>query len=626
MCGIYGSNCLRCCDNKIIVRMKQNQRHLRHRGPDCYYTKEVDNVFMAHHRLAIMDISSEANQPFVDNNNSIYLSVNGEIYNYKALYEELRTNVITTLENNDMLVNLSKEEQETLINNYLYNRQSDSDCEVIIPLYNSFNIEHSNDFTSYNENIKKLSDMLYKLDGMYSFILYDTKNKRMLVTRDPYGITSLYYGFDKEGFLHVSSELKTFHGNNIRPQMFPAGSFIYYDTELGGVPEFHKYYNFLDIHSRLSQNNNELYMLNSLSRYDTPDKINDICNKVNRTLTNAVYKRLQSNAPFTMLLSGGLDSSLVCSIACKILRGELPEYPLKDLASNNIRYTDEINTFSIGFEGSPDLVAAQKVADYLGTKHHSIVITIEEALLAIRDVIWHLETYDVTTIRASTPMYLLSRKIKALGYKMVLSGEGSDEVLGGYLYFLNSPNDNEHTLECFRRVEQLQYFDNLRANKSTMAWGLEARVPFLDREFVELGLQLPSELKKFKGVEKWILREAFNPREGQPLEYLQPELLWRQKEQFSDGVGYQWIDTLRQIAEDNVSKLMMSNADVYYPVNTPKTKEEYHYRTIFEQIYRDKGFEYCVKKWIPNMKWGGVGYDPSGRAQSSHQASDGFKN
>jgi asparagine synthase (glutamine-hydrolysing) len=582
MCGIYVSNCLKCVDKDIITRMKQNQRLMRHRGPDCYYTFEVDNIFMAHHRLAIMDISSEANQPFIDMDN-IYLTVNGEIYNYQQLYLEY---------------------------NSMYKPQSDSDCEVIIPLY----------YSSIN-TIDGIKEMLMKLDGMFSFALYDRNNKKLLVARDPYGITSLYYGFDKEGFLHVSSELKTFQNNNIRPQMFPAGSFIYYDCETGGEPEFHKYYTFLDTFPYELENGLYTNLNDSITKQH---QITNICNKVNNTLTEAVYKRLQSNVPFTMLLSGGLDSSLVCSIACKILRGELPEYPLSRMKNKNIRYKDEINTFSIGFEGSPDLKAAQRVADYLGTKHHSIIITIEEALLALRDVIWHLETYDVTTIRASTPMFLLARKIKALGYKMVLSGEGSDEILGGYLYFLNSPSDNDHSLECVQRVKQLQYFDNLRANKSTMAWGLEARVPFLDKDFVELGLTIPAELKKKNGVEKWVLREAFNQREGQLLEYLPHELLWRQKEQFSDGVGYQWIDKLRNIAENTITDLMMSTAHIYYPINTPRTKEEYHYRTIFEEIYEDKGFEYCVKKWIPNMNWSNVGYDPSGRAQGAHSANNYF--
>ena len=590
MCGIYASNCLKCADQDIVKLMKQNQRQLRHRGPDCYYTTETDNVFLAHHRLAIMDISSEANQPFVNSNAGHYLAVNGEIYNYQQLYKDFYTAGNT------------------------YEKQSESDCEVILPLYELYTNALPLDLC--------ISTMLNKLNGMYCFVLYDSKNKKMLVARDPYGIISLYYGFDKEGFLHISSELKAFQHNNIRPQMFPAGHYIYYDTELGGTPEFKKYYNFLDnfenrlLHGDLTELNTKSY---------TSEEVDDICNNVNKTLTHAVYTHLQSSVPFTMLLSGGLDSSLVCSIACKIMRGELAEYSKKSMDENHIRYSDEINTFSIGFEGSPDLKAAQKVGDYLKTKHHSIIITLEEAMLALRDVIWHLETYDVTTIRASTPMFLLSRKIKALGYKMVLSGEGSDEVLGGYLYFLNSPTDDEHTLECVRRVDQLQYFDNLRANKSTMAWGLEARVPFLDREFVELGLSIPAELKKRNGVEKWVLREAFNPRPTQPYEYLEPELLWRQKEQFSDGVGYQWIDTLKQIAETTITELMMSNAHIYYPINSPQTKEEYRYRTIFEELYSDKGFEYCVKKWIPNTKWKGVGYDPSGRAQQAHTDKSGFK-
>lgn len=597
MCGIYASNCLGCSDQDIVKTMKQNQRQLRHRGPDCYYTIEAGNVFMAHHRLAIIDTSSEANQPFVNKLARTYLTVNGEIYNYRMLYNTINDDVI-------------------------YDPQSESDCEVILALYEK--VQHQKEEREALNVVQLLKGTLLYLDGMFSFALYDDNCKHMLVARDPYGITSLYYGFDKEGFLHISSELKAFQNNNIRPQMFPAGHFIYYDVISGGEPIFHKYYESLDLLEE-QINTTGLYHNKPEFSLDT-GYIANMSTQVNRVLTEAVYKRLQSNVPFTMLLSGGLDSSLVCSIACKILRGELSEYPLKRLEANNIRYGDEINTFSIGFAGSPDLEAAQKVANYLGTKHHSIIITIDEALLAIRDVIWHLETYDVTTIRASTPMFLLARKIKALGYKMVLSGEGSDEVLGGYLYFLNAPSNDSHSLECVRRVNQLQYFDNLRANKSTMAWGLEARVPFLDTAFVELGLsQIPAELKRKDGIEKWILRNAFNQSDYQSHEYLPQELLWRQKEQFSDGVGYQWIDTLRKIAEDTVTAHTMTTAAVYYPVNTPRTKEEYHYRTIFESIFPDKGFEYCVKKWIPNMEWGGVGYDPSGRAQKAHQANNDFE-
>jgi asparagine synthase (glutamine-hydrolysing) len=336
------------------------------------------------------------------------------------------------------------------------------------------------------------------------------------------------------------------------------------------------------------------------------------------TMERAVQKRLRSDVPFGILLSGGLDSSLVCSIATKLLK----EQSIRDSTFNG---ANGLTTFSIGLPNSPDLAAAEKVAEFLGSHHYNFTFTLEEGLSAIRDVIYHLETYDVTTIRASTPMFLLSRKIKSMGIKMVLSGEGSDEIFGGYLYFLNSPNDVEHTDECIRRVGQLSLFDNLRANKSTMAWGLEARVPFLDKEVIDVGLNMPALLKRYKGIEKWILRKAFDvdtdtdTLASNTYRYLPHDLLWRQKEQFSDGVGYGWIDRLKDLATENVSDLQLSQAKYRFPYNTPVNKEEYYYRSSFEEIFKEhRNVEYTVQKWIPKTSWDGVGYDPSGRAQPTH--------
>jgi len=285
-----------------------------------------------------------------------------------------------------------------------------------------------------------------------------------------------------------------------------------------------------------------------------------------------------------------------------------------------------LNSFSIGLKNSPDLIAAQKVADYIGTKHHSFNFTIKEGLNALRDVIYHLETYDVTTIRASTPMYLLSRKIKALGIKMVLSGEGSDELLGGYLYFHKAPNDEEHQKECKRRLLQLGYFDCLRANKSTMAWGLEARTPFLDTEFVNFCININKDIKGTSSytdkpkMEKHCLRKAFdiNDENGNPL-YLPSEILWRQKEQFSDGVGYGWIDHLKDYTKEYVKAHCFQDfcvAHLIYPHNTPDTEEAFYYRMVFEELFPNR--ETAVKKWMPMTEWEGVSSDPSGRAQGSH--------
>lgn len=608
MCGIYGTNCLNCKDKTIIKNVIQNQRLLTHRGPDCYFTKEINNVFLAHHRLAIIDISSEANQPFT-HNNGLYLSINGEIYNYKEIYNEL---------NNDKTYN--------------YNTKSNSDCEVIIHLYD-YLINHKLNNISDLEN--NLSMLLNKLDGIFSFILYDETRNKLFIARDPFGVTSLYYGFDKEGYIHISSEIKAFTNNSIKPYMFPAGEYIYYDTSNNKYEEFitSQYYQFLNNYSKKlkleyaeekgkNYNHNVFLTLpleyrNKLSSVNG-DEYNNLCQELKDKLIKSVLKRLQSNVPFAILLSGGLDSSLICSIACKLLRRELPEYN-EELDLLGIEKQDKIHTFSIGFEGSPDLEAAQKVANYLKTEHHSIIISMEEALLAIRDVIWYLETYDVTTIRASTPMFLLSKRIKALGFKMILSGEGSDEIFGGYLYFHQSPNEYEFAIECVKRVSELQYFDNLRANKSTLAWGLEVRVPFLDKQMVEFGLTVPRGANIYNEIEKFALRDSFSTN-MQETDFLPNEILWRKKEQFSDGVGYQWIDKLKEIANNEVSDLMMVNSSKYFNFNIPITKEEYYYREMFKEIFNDHNFEYCVKKWIPNSKWSNVGYDPSGRAQKTHQA------
>jgi asparagine synthase (glutamine-hydrolysing) len=576
MCGIYGSNCLNCVDRDTITKMKQNQRLLNHRGPDCYYTIEKDSVFLAHHRLAIIDISNEANQPF-NHNDKYYLTINGEIYNYKEL-----------------------------IKNNNYTCQSNSDCEVVLHHY--INKVSNCDNFSDDEFHQKLSEFINDLDGIFSFIIYDVEQDTMLIVRDRFGVTSLYYGFDKEGYLHVSSEIKAFTDNNIKPQMFPAGCYSYYNGTNFGI---HSYYQLSEYYNLKPQN----------VHYKVNDDAYGLLKKsLKHDLIMAVLKRLQSNVPFAMLLSGGLDSSLITSISVKLLRRELGDEYNSIMDDLGINYMKDIHTFSIGFEGSPDLDAAQKVADYLGTCHESIKITLNEALLAVRDVMWHLETYDVTTIRASTPMFLLSRKIKAKGFKMVLSGEGSDELFGGYLYFHKAPSNEEFGEECVKRVEELQYFDNLRANKSTLAFGLEGRFPFLDTKMINNYISLGKDVNIHNGMEKYILRDTFS--EG---EFLPHDLLWRRKEQFSDGVGYQWIDKLKEIANEQVTDLMMENAKHYFDFNVPKTKEEYYYREMFKEIFKhDQQFDRCVKKWIPNETWADVGYDPSGRAQKVHQSNSNW--
>lgn len=626
MCGIYAiisgatmvnkKNIMPLCygdynqktHNDAVTTGQKNQKLLRHRGPDWEGEYKKGRVYIAHHRLSIIDPVS-GGQPLVYNgietdNKDIVLSVNGEIYNHKDLKEKVA-------------------ELWSACGYGKYEYMTGSDCEVIIPLYIYYTRklvvccreEYFSGTT--NEYSEYMGDMMSMLDGMFSFVLYDEWADMTLVARDPLGITSLYYGFDHNGIYHVSSEMKAFD-NQITPLLFPAGHYMFMEYAISGAPTPVKYYNDLDVEKLRDTcdythiDNEDDRLAWEVNRVADLDKINvDHCKMIREYMIDAVDKRMQTDVQFGVLLSGGLDSSLVASIVTRIASGHIPsKYGI------NPGEFGRISTFSIGLEGSPDLEAAEKVAQFLGTKHHTLKFTVDEGMLAIRDLIWHLETYDVTTIRASTPMYLLARKIKAMGIKMVLSGEGSDELFGGYLYFLQAPDGKSHQEERRQRLANLQYADNLRANKSTMAWGLEARVPFEDKALVRYGLhEVPSKLMRANGVEKWILREAFNDRENP---WLPDSILWRQKEQFSDGVGYSWIDRLKLNAEDKVTDMMLELARYRYPVNTPVTKEEYYYRTIFEELFPGKNWDMTVQKWTPRMDWKGVSYDPSGRAQKTH--------
>lgn len=618
MCGIFaiiGRTVSSANNEKELYRAielgRKQQKKLRHRGPDWEGEYQWGRVYISHHRLSIIDPES-GGQPLVFplkdkyaqlsahaksstdssmqvKNYNIVLSVNGEIYNYK----ELRTQVA------ELWKKCGYEE---------YKYMTKSDCEVIIPLYlyytrNFPNHSHSTIDEKYSECLKTMMSML---NGMFSFVLHDEAFDTTLVVRDPMGITSLYYGFDYNGTYHVSSEMKAFD-DHVCPCMFPAGHFMYFSRDYDKAPSMIKYYNGLDLMPVVSRTD-EL----SWPMPDDGTSVSEYCTEIRNRLIDAVDKRMQTDVPFGVLLSGGLDSSIITAIAARIADGRIPSK-----YGNTAGDFGRLNTFSIGLEGSPDLLAASKVAGFLGTRHHNLTFTIEEGLSAIRDLIYHLETYDVTTIRASCPMYLLARKIKAMGIKMVLSGEGSDELFGGYLYFLQAPNDDEHKKERASRLANLQYADNLRANKSTMAWGLEARVPFEDTALIEYGLHIvPSKLMRRDGVEKWILREAFNDIEDP---WLPSSIVWRQKEQFSDGVGYSWIDKLVEIACSQVTDLMLSLSSLRYTINTPVNKEEYYYRTIFEELFPGKNWDATVVKWVPRTDWEGVGYDPSGRAQASHQ-------
>ena len=455
-----------------------------------------------------------------------------------------------------------------------YDFTTDSDCEVILHLYREFG-----------------NNFLNMLDGVFSFALYDSVENNFLIARDPIGVNPLYYAQDGNSVC-VASELKAIRewSDTAEIKIFPPGHFMTRNMELV------KYYN-----PKWTQSMD-------IPKYNLEISDEDMCRKIRETLTKSVEKRLMADVPFGVLLSGGLDSSLTSSIASKLVK-----------EGKNKNWGQQLHSFSIGLEDAPDLKYAKIVADHLGTIHHEFHFTVEEGIDAIRDVIYHLETYDVTTIRASTPMFLLSRKIKAMGIKMVLSGEGADEVYGGYLYFHKAPSDEIFHEECCKRVSNLHYFDCLRANKSTMAWGLEVRVPFLDKEFLNVSMPIRPQ-QKMRKIEKYILRKAFDQEMTGGEVYLPEEVLWRQKEQFSDGVGYNWIDSLIESCNQRVTDEELSGAGEKYEYNTPQSKEAYYFREIFEGYYKncDKVSEY----WIPNTDWEGVKADPSGRAQGIHEQFD----
>jgi len=435
-----------------------------------------------------------------------------------------------------------------------------SDSEVIVHLYEEFGY-----------------DFLNKLDGDFAFVVIDGDN--FIAGRDPMGVKPLYYGLDERGRVYFSSEMKPITDQCKTFSTFPPGH--YYTPKTGFV----KYYK------------------PEYEDYKKATRELDL-SLIRETLTEATRKRLMSDVPIGVLLSGGLDSSLTSSIAARLLAEK----------------GKKLNSFSIGLDAdAPDAKAARTVAEFLGTEHHEIHFTIEEGIEILSKLIWHLETYDVTSIRASTPMYFLSKAITDMGIKVVLSGEGADEIFGGYLYFRNAPTTEDFQKETIERVQKLFTADLLRADKSTMAHGLEARVPFLDKEFLDVAMLVKAEEKQpktYKGIEKYILRKAFDTPETP---YLPDEVLWRQKEQFSDGVGYNWIDQLIEYCSGQVSDLQMDEAKERFAYNTPTTKEAYFYRDIFHKYYPQVSAAQTVRKWIP--KWQ-ENLDPSGRANAAHVQAD----
>jgi asparagine synthase (glutamine-hydrolysing) len=416
-----------------------------------------------------------------------------------------------------------------------YDFRTGSDCEVILALYN-----------------ERGTDFLNDLNGIFAFVLYDRERDRYLIARDPIGVVPLFMGRDEDGHLFVASEMKALasHCRTIRD--FPPGHYL--DSEVGDEPVRYYQPSWRDYEAVRGQP-----LEPSLLR---------------EALEHAVERQLMSDVPYAVLLSGGLDSSLISAVAYHYKTRRIED------DGQTEAWWPQLHSFAIGLEGSPDLAAARKASEGIGTVHHEVVYTVQEGIDALSDVIYHLETFDVTTIRAATPMYLLARRIKAMGIKMVLTGEGADEIFGGYLYFHKAPNARELHAETVRKLDSLHKFDCLRANKSMAAWGIEARVPFLDREFLDVAMGLDPEEKMIRDgrMEKHVLRQAF---EGS----LPDEILWRQKEQFSDGVGYSWIDSLRELAEREVSDEKLSRAGFRFPKNTPVTKEGYYYRRIFESHF-----------------------------------------
>jgi asparagine synthase (glutamine-hydrolysing) len=488
----------------------------RHRGPDWSGVFADDRTILVHERLAIVDVTHGA-QPLFDRTGSRVLAVNGEIYNHRELEAGLAAP---------------------------YPFKTDSDCEVILALYE-----------------ERGTDFLDDLNGIFAFILYDASAGRWMVARDPIGVIPLYWGRDEGGVLHVASEMKALVPVCTEVAEFPPGH--YWDS--AGDPEPVRYYR------------------RPWQRWETlvpeaPDPA-----RLGKALDEAVRRQLMSDVPYGALLSGGLDSSVVAALAARHAARRVED------DERSSAWWPRLHTFCIGLEGSPDCAKAREVADMIGSVHHEFIYTIQEGIDALPDVIHHLETYDVTTIRAATPMFLMARRIRATGVKMVLSGEGADEIFGGYLYFHKAPDARAFHEETVRKLDRLHLYDCLRANKAMAAWGIEARVPFLDTEFLDVAMSMDPEAKRSgEGrMEKQILREA--------LGHLIPEsVAWRQKEQFSDGVGYGWIDALRDHADERVRDEELAGAAERFPINPPETKEGYLYRAIFEERFPLPSAAECV--------------------------------
>lgn len=538
MCGFVGAFDLNSGSQPIDEGLKEQLRSqvldmskkIRHRGPDWSGVYTGNNAILSHERLSIVDPLS-GKQPLVSDDGKIILAANGEIYNHQEIRRQFAGK---------------------------YSFKTQSDCEVIIPLYKKYRAEENG-----------FCKMIEELSGIFAFALYDSEKDVYLIARDEIGVIPLYQAWDKQGRYYVASELKALEGQNmVSIEEFPNGHYFYSKDKKPTLWYKRDWEEFCAVENakRATDDNGEI--INE-----------DVIQNVRDGLEKAVKQQLMSDVPYGVLLSGGLDSTVIAAITQKFAKKRIETGSLKDA------WWPQLHSFAVGLEGSPDLIAAKKAADFIGTVHHEVHFTIQEALDALEDVIYHIETYDITTVRASTPMYLLARVIKSMGIKMVLSGEGSDELFGGYLYFHKAPNAREFHEELVRKMSKLHLYDCLRANKSLAAWGVEGRVPFLDKDFIDIAMRLnPLDKMNIKlpngkqRIEKWIVRKAFE-------DILPPDICWRQKEQFSDGVGYSWIDTLKEMTAQKVSDAEFAQRAKRFPVNTPVTKEEYYYREIFSNLF-----------------------------------------
>ena len=517
MCGIVGIFNIAEQSDALRQKALRMSKKIRHRGPDWSGIYCGGSAILAHERLSIVDPES-GRQPLFSPDGKQVLAVNGEIYNHKDIRRRYKER---------------------------YAFQTGSDCEVILALYRQWR-----DSVGDGSSVSPVS-FLESLSGIFAFALYDESRDEFIIARDPIGVIPLYIGYDGDGKVYVASELKALEGQCERYEPFQPG--CYYWSRTPGVRR---------------------YYVRDWMNYGNVKDNNASVDDIQKALEDAVRRQLMSDVPYGVLLSGGLDSSVISAIAQKYAPHRIED------DSRSPAYWPRLHSFAVGLKGAPDLEKARMVAEHIGTVHHEINYTIQEGLDAIRDVIYYTETYDVTTVRASTPMYLLARVIKSMGIKMVLSGEGADEIFGGYLYFHKAPTAEEFHDETVRKLGKLHLYDCLRANKSLSAWGVEGRVPFLDKEFLDVAMRLNPAAKMCPGreIEKRIVREAF-------ASMLPEAVAWRQKEQFSDGVGYSWIDTLKEMTAAQVTDEQMAHAAERFPVNTPLCKEEYYYRSIFAEHF-----------------------------------------